>query len=551
MPAIDVMKNIGQGLMALGMRRLIALGVAGVVVFMLVGVSGYLLSQPEREILYAGLDPQDVTGIGAVLGDSGISFDVNTAGDTVLVKSGETARARMILAQKGLPRSGNSGYELFDKMGSIGLTSFMQQVTKVRALEGELARTIQLIDGVRAARVHLALRTEGALRSGRESAAASVIIRQDEGGSDTSARAIRHLVAAAIPGLSADQVTVMNTDGTLLSSGEDAANAAPEKLIGLERLVSSDIERNIIRTLTPYLGVDNLRVSVTAKLNADKRQTNEVAFDPNSRVERSIRSFKESGQAENASGAEAVSVDQNIPQEDSPKASGDSTKEKKDRREEITNFEINSKSVATTSEGYDIERLSIAVVVNRAQLLKPLGEAPTPEAIAAQVTELEQLVRSASGASTDRGDQVKISPVDFSASSADLEELESGGIAELLHDNLSVFVNAAALIVVTILILMLGLRPALRVILPSQAAIESQPRDSLADFSGSSTAMDGADSADAGRIGRTLSDPLLEDLARQVSHGPRDRLMKIVELDPDRAADVLRQWLNEPSGQRA
>ena len=121
----------------------------------------------------------------------------------------------------------------------------------------------------------------------------------------------------------------------------------------------------------------------------------------------------------------------------------------------------------------------------------------------------------------------------------------------MLHDNLSVFVNAAALIVVTILILMLGLRPALRVILPSQAAIESQPRDSLADFSGSSTAMDGADSADAGRIGRTPSDPLLEDLARQVSHGPRDRLMKIVELDPDRAADVLRQWLNEPSGNRA
>ena len=551
MQVVDVMRNIGQGLIALGTRRLIALGVAGVVVFLLVGISGYVLSQPEREILYAGLDQQDVTGIGAVLGDSGIGFDVNTAGDTVLVKSSETAKARMILAQKGLPRSGNSGYELFDKMGSIGLTSFMQQVTKVRALEGELARTIQLIDGVRAARVHLALRTEGVLRSGRESAAASVIIRQEEGSSDMSARAIRHLVAAAIPGLSADQVTVMNTDGTLLSSAEDSVNAAPEKLIGLERLVSTDIERNIIRTLTPYLGVDNLRVSVAAKLNADKRQTNEVAFDPNSRVERSIRTFKESGQAENASGTDAVSVDQNIPQEDSPKANGDSTKEKKDRREEVTNFEINSKSVATISEGYDIERLSIAVVVNRAQLLKPLGEAPTPEAVAAQITELEQLVRSASGASVDRGDQIKISPVDFSTGSTDLEALESGGIADLLQDNLSSFVNAGALILVTILILTLGLRPALRVIIPAQSAIEAQQRGSLADFSGSPATVGVVPESDTGRIGQRSADPLLDDLARQVSNGPRDRLVKIVELDPERAADVLRQWLNEPSGHRA
>ena len=551
MQVVDVMRNIGQGLIALGTRRLIALGVAGVVVFLLVGISGYVLSQPEREILYAGLDQQDVTGIGAVLDDSGIGFDVNTAGDTVLVKSSETAKARMILAQKGLPRSGNSGYELFDKMGSIGLTSFMQQVTKVRALEGELARTIQLIDGVRAARVHLALRTEGVLRSGRESAAASVIIRQEEGSSDMSARAIRHLVAAAIPGLSADQVTVMNTDGTLLSSAEDSVNAAPEKLIGLERLVSTDIERNIIRTLTPYLGVDNLRVSVAAKLNADKRQTNEVAFDPNSRVERSIRTFKESGQAENASGTDAVSVDQNIPQEDSPKANGDSTKEKKDRREEVTNFEINSKSVATISEGYDIERLSIAVVVNRAQLLKPLGEAPTPEAVAAQVTELEQLVRSASGASVDRGDQIKISPVDFSTGSTDLEALESGGIADLLQDNLSSFVNAGALILVTILILTLGLRPALRVIIPAQSAIEAQQRGSLADFSGSPATVGVVPESDTGRIGQRSADPLLDDLARQVSNGPRDRLVKIVELDPERAADVLRQWLNEPSGHRA
>ena len=152
-----MLRRLGGSLAGLGARRLLALGLTGVTVFVLVGTSGYLLSRPQQEVLYTGLDPQDVTRVGAALQDAGIAFDVNVTGDAVLVEFGQAAKARMLLAEKGLPRSDSAGYELFDKLGSLGLTTFMQQVTKVRALEGELAKTIRLIDGIKAARVHLAL----------------------------------------------------------------------------------------------------------------------------------------------------------------------------------------------------------------------------------------------------------------------------------------------------------------------------------------------------------------------------------------------------------
>ncbi|MDR4379109.1 flagellar M-ring protein FliF, partial [Bacillus amyloliquefaciens] len=126
-------------------------------VFLGVGIGAYYLSRPAQETLYTGLSREDVSRIGGVLKDNGIPFDVSSDGTAVLVSFGHTAQARMLLAEKGLPQSSKSGYELFNDLGSLGMTSFMQEVTRVRALEGEIARTIQGIKGVRAARVHLVL----------------------------------------------------------------------------------------------------------------------------------------------------------------------------------------------------------------------------------------------------------------------------------------------------------------------------------------------------------------------------------------------------------
>ncbi len=153
----------------------------------------------------------------------------------MLVRRGQTAEARMLLAEKGLPSSANAGYELFDNLGSIGLTSFMQEVTRVRALEGEIARTIQAVKGVKAARVHLVLPDAGSSRRNRQTPSASVVIRTEAAGDFSSAQAIRHLVAAAVPELTVDQVTVLSTDGAILAAGGELASVVPTKLVELEK----------------------------------------------------------------------------------------------------------------------------------------------------------------------------------------------------------------------------------------------------------------------------------------------------------------------------
>lgn len=557
---LDAFKRLRDSFASLGVRRLIALGFTGVMIFILVGVSGYLLSRPQQEVLYAGLDPQDVTSMAAALQEAGISFDINIAGDAVSVNFGQASKARMLLAQKGLPRSDNAGYELFDKLGSLGLTTFMQQVTKVRALEGELARTIRLIDGVKAARVHLALRSEGSFRSTNDQATASVVIRAESEVGEGTAKAIRHLVAAAIPGLSPSQVTVMSADGRLLTMTGDDTSALPEKLIGLEREMASEIEGDIARTVMPYVGEGNFRVSVNAKLNADRRQINETTFDPNSRVERSVRTIKESGEAQNAASTAGVTVEQNIPVEDAQKGPGDSSSERRDRKEELTNYEINSRSVSTTSDGYGIDKLSVAVVINREALVRGLGQDPTEELITAKITELEKLIRSAAGVVVDRGDTLAITAVDFLPEGSDTQPEEGGGFFGILENYAGSIINAGALVLVTLLILLLGLRPALRMILgdrnfaddmgatASPGSGADQAGMPLADMSVSSSALD---KFALPQLEGEGSDPLFDSLAREVSSSPKDRLIKIVELDPERAVEVLRQWLSDPAGRSA
>lgn len=562
MQSLDVLKKLQAGLAALGTRRLVVLALSGLFVFVAVGASGYVLSRPQREVLYSGLDQEDVTRIGAALSEAGIDFDVSVTGDSVSVGYGVGSKARMILARRGLPRSDSAGYELFDKLGSLGLTTFMQQVTRVRALEGELARTIQQVDGIRAARVHLAMRNEASFRSAGDQPTASVVIRADRNTAEQAANAIRHLVAAAIPGLSPSQVTVMSAEGILLTSTEDSISAAPEKLIGLERQIAADIEGRISKTIAPYLGVGQFTVSVSAKLNADRKQISETAFDPNSRVERSIRTIKESGEAENASGSDAVSVEQNIPVEETPKSNGDNSRERKDRKEELTNYEINSKSIATTSEGYGIDHLSVAIVVNRGQIAKSLGDAASDTTIEEKISEIERLSSSAAGLVKDRGDVIEVSAVAFSTDAEALTPVEGNGTLDVLAGHLGSIVNATALIVISLLVLLLGFRPALRVILNQSALPPAYDQAQLLPGARPLPQIDDLSSPNRNRSGAIASatespsttdrpDPVLDSLTRGAAHDPTDRLVKIVELDPDRAVQVLKQWLNEPKGNAA
>lgn len=551
-----------SNLQALGGRKLGALALIGFVAIALVSLAAFYLSKPTMESLYSGLDRQDVTRIGAALTEAGIPFDVNAAGDTVMTNFSQTANARMLLAEKGLPRSENAGYELFDSMGSMGLTTFMQEVTRVRALEGELARTIQTLKDVRAARVHIVLPEPGSFRRESQKPSASVVIRTDNTEDFANAQAIRHLVSSAIPGMQVDQVTVLNTDGTLLASGDDASNATSTKQLGMEGIVSSSIQDSIRRTLAPYLGVGNFQSSVIARLDTDRRQISSRKFDPDGRVERSTRTVRETGQStDQAANDNAATAAQNVPQAaPQPATNGNSSSEANERREELTNYEINETTTQTVSDGYDVRRLSIAVVVNRARLAATLGENPTQEQIDAALAEVKTLVASAAGITDSRGDQLEVTAVDFVSNGQDLQPVPSLGYGEMLLKQSGTMVNALTILVVAVLVIWFGLKPAIRAI--SAPAANDNADDAMLAGDGpielQNPMLDndlgplntppgfGADLvASLGYGEPPANDDLFDELTRNRANSPKVRLEKLVDFDEAQAAAILKQWIHQ------
>jgi flagellar M-ring protein FliF len=517
-------------------RSAIALLFLAITIGGLLYASFAVLNRPVLETLYSNLDAEDVNRIGSALSEVGISFDVNEAGTAVLVEPGKTAQARMILAGKGLPKSDKSGYELFDQMGSLGLTSFMQQVTRVRALEGELVRTIQQLEGIKSARVHLALKSEGAFRNRDEKPSASVVVRSTGMPNEETTNAIRQIVAAAIPGLTAEQVVVSRTDGRILSTVGQALDAEPSSMLAMEEKVASEVQDRIIKTLVPVAGVNNISVSVAAKLDLAKRLVKQKNFEPESKVERSTRILKSVDQSSNDGQSRQVSADQNIPREVGSSGTTDPSLNKKESKEELVNYEIASTETETVSNGYKIERLSVAVVINRNAFTPPGGTAPDENQIQSRKVEIEELVRSAAGVDSARNDTVKVSLIDFVVEKELTDTVEGGGVSDVLLGNLGTIINAIALLVSIVLVIMLGLRPALSLLVGNKdaAALPSEQQP----FAIGSAMTDGMlpQSSD-------MQSALGEKSSEVV---PIDKLNRMVGIDVDRAAQVLKRWLEQP-----
>jgi flagellar basal-body M-ring protein/flagellar hook-basal body protein (fliF) len=533
-------EKLWTNILELGARRLAALGLIGLAVFLGVGIGAYYLSRPAQEALYVGLEREDVSRIGSALKDAGIPFDVSSDGTSVLVRYGHTAQARMLLAEKGLPQSSKSGYELFNDLGSLGLTSFMQEVTRIRALEGEIARTIQTMKGVKAARVHIVLPDRGSFRRDQQPASASVVIRTEPADDMGPAQAIRHLVASAIPGMKADRVTVLNTDGMLLMSGDDGANASTGRMASLERNVSREIQDNIRRTLTPYLGLGNFEISVAARLNTDKTSINETIYNPESKVERSIRTVKETEVSQNRANQKPTTVQQNLPEERVRAEGGESSSEDNQRREELTNYEISSKTIQTVSDGYAIKNISVAVLVNKSRLSDLSGgESANQAAIDSKIAEIEQLVSSAAGFEKGRGDQIKVAAVGFIDDGRMMEPTPPLGLTDVLMRQFGNIINALTILIVTTLLIWFGLRPAVTAILAKPEAEKA--------FESEAPALESAASVLAeanAQIEAAESVPnLIEDLTGKLSRSPQKKLEQLIEYDEEHAASILKQWL--------
>ncbi len=550
------------GFAALGMRRLVLLGLVGLSVIASVVTAAVYLGRPVMQPIYTGLNAQDVSRITAALAEAGVSFDVNEQRSAVLVPFGQTARARSLLAQKGLPTSSRAGYELFDQMGSIGLTSFMQEVTRVRALEGEIARTIQSLDGVAAARVHLVLADPGSFRRERRDPSASVLLRTEGRWQNSSAQAVRHIVAAAVPGMKIEQVSVAGTDGRLLAAGGDDLSLGSHKHAEMEKAMAAEMERRASRTLAAILGAGNYQISATVRLDVDRQQVAETIFDPKSRVERSVRTVKQSGQSEDSGSKPAVGVVANLPKEEGSQADGDKRRQKEDRREELVNYELNTRTVQTVREGYRLQRLALAVVINRKHLIDSLGADATPEAQEARIADLKRLVSAATGVSAEREDLVEIVATDFAPGEGALAPAPGPGVRDYLLMNTGTAMNAVAMLGVVFLVVWFGLRPVTRMLAQqtppvaleatsvATAALEGAPGAGAAlPPPGNAGAGAGrAIGADGSANGGLLAQSSAESVRRKKNMAMREKLEAIVESDSAEVTKVLKGWMQPAQG---
>ncbi|TCA38576.1 flagellar M-ring protein FliF [Rhizobium leguminosarum bv. viciae] len=550
---VQIFKNFG----ALGRTRLMILGGVGAVSIAIVLAAALFVNKPAQETLYVGLDSPDLNQISMALAEANINFQVGTDGTSISVPAGMTGKARLMLAERGLPNSANAGYELFDNVGSLGLTSFMQEVTRVRALEGEIARTIQSISGITAARVHIVMPEVGNFRKAEQKPTASVMIRASATTGRSAATSIRHLVASAVPGLDVDDVTILDSAGQLLASGDEASNSSLNRSLNIVQNVQQEVESNIDKALAPFLGMDNFRSSVTADLNTDAQQIQETTYDPESKVERSVRSTKEAQQSQQKQSDSATTVEQNIPQAapEAGSSAGPESQDKSDKREEQTNYEINSKTTATTRNSYKVEKLSIAVVVNKGRIAKMVGEPADQTKVDAYLAEMQKIVASAAGIDAKRGDVVTVTAMDFLENQ--LLEDATGGVRvmDMLSRNLAGIINSLAFVAVAFVVVWMGLRPLVRSVSgngSSAAFGDATPEAAgleLPDFAPASGAAGGALMDGFGSdFGFDSTEDLLSlgdddgNFNRRVKEGPERKLSRMVEINEERAAKILRKW---------
>jgi flagellar M-ring protein FliF len=463
MSLLNQLSQIGKNLAELGQAKMMALGGVGALSVMLIIAAAVFLNKPAQETLYIGLSGEDINQISLVLAESNIDFATGSDGSSITVPAGLTNRARMLLAERGLPSSNTAGYELFDQVGSLGLTSFMQEVTRVRALEGEIARTIQSINGISAARVHIVMADRGNFRRGEQQPSASVMVRTGNNLAPRTANSIRHLVASSVPGLNVDEVTVLDATGQLLATGDDFSNSNLNRSLSIVQLVQNEVETNIEKALAPFLGIENFRASVTAKVNTDSQQIQETVYDPESRVERSTRITREN-QTSNQSATETRRPSsRTYPIRDPmpaarPDRSPASLPSARKSRPTTRSIRRSSPPCETATASRACRSRSSST--GRGST-KCSGGDPTEEQTAAYLAELQQVVTTASGVDTERGDRANITVMEFLASELLTADAAQSGFGDVLKTHLGTIINALAFITVAVLLIMFGFRPLL------------------------------------------------------------------------------------------
>jgi flagellar M-ring protein FliF len=546
------------------LRRLgpIKLGVIVLVTAGLIGAFAFLgakVNQPPMGLLYSDLSAQDSGQIVGKLEAQNIPYELRAGGTQIYVPSDRVLRLRMTFAEAGVPRGGTIGYEIFDRGDAIGATNFVQTLNHVRALEGELSRTISALGPIANARVHLVIPRRDLFSRDRQDPTASVVLRLRDAGAlpRSQVAAIQHLVASSVAGLKPARVSIIDDRGNLLARGQsDGDDNSPQATAANAEEMRRSYEQRLARTIEELLersvGAGKVRAEVTAEMDFDRIVTNTESFDPDGQVVRSTQTVTESSDAKEASSTGAVSVTANLPEGDSNSQQGQNSN-RTSRSEETVNYEITKTVKNHIREAGAVRRLSVAVLVDGVTTLAADGTRSYAPRAAEEIERLTALAKSAIGFNQKRGDTLELANLAF----AGVEPLDPGAPAPFLNLTRSEYFQMAWIavsVILGILVVLFFLRPIASGFYqaaiaepamaggpggtPLLAGGTGQPQAALAPPTG--TAMQ-AGSGEGAMDADAMID--INRVEGRVKASSMKKIGEIVEKHPEEAVAIVRSWM--------
>ena len=529
------------------------------------------ITTPDMALLYGNLEAEDSGEIIKRLDELQVLYEVSADGTRVLVTADQVARVRVIMAEEGLPNGGSLGYEIFDRSDGIGTTNFVQNINHVRALEGELSRTIKSIGGVKHARVHLVLPQRQIFSRESQDPSASIVLTLVGSRSLDRQRilAVQHLVSAAVPALKPQMVSIVDSNGNLLArpsdeeSIQEIASNAEEMRVSHENRTARIIEEMLARSLGP----GNVRVQVSAEMDFDRVTENSETYDPDGQVVRSTQLVEESSDALDSQ-PPPISVGTNLPdgsQPDDPGAGG--TQSRSSRSEETVNYEISRTTKTHVREAGVIRRLSVAVMVNGVLEVDDAGNETYRPRSDTEIERISALVRSAVGLDETRGDRLEVVDMPFLDIAEEAEERSDLLFGFDLQD-LVRLAEVVVLALLGIMVLIFVVRPTIARLLETQeidyegliGQTKTLPdgtvvRGSIAGPDG--TPLGALEGSEAGVGGAHQlappSDPSLSDeisnaidlnqVEGRVRESSIRKIGEIIQKHPEEAVNIIRAWI--------
>ena len=542
---LETLKNLGPA--RLGIMGAVLFGL--LIFFIFVSVR---ISAPNMKLLYTDLSDVDSAAISAKLEETQIKYKVSSDGRKIMVAEDNVGRARMLLAEAGLPNGGSMGYEIFDKQSNFGETTLVQNVNKVRALQGELSRTIASLKSIRKAKVLLVLPQRELFSRESLPASASVVVEIQPGQTLENEQivAIQSLVSNAVPRLKPDNVSVVDQNLNLLARGGEIAGSstnvkAEEMRIKLEQRMVMSIEDLVSR----IVGYGKVSAKVNADINYDRISTNEEIYDPEGQVVRSTQTVEESG-LEREPPAKDVSVKNNLPGVGNDLLLDSSPSSENNRLEETTNFEISKTIRNTVREVGEVNRLTVSVLVDGKYSVDENGNKIYEPRSEEELDKITRLVKSAIGFDEDRGDEISVVSAEFAGVEFDSEDPDKifGFDKNALLDTAEMLTIAFIILLVVMLILqpMVG-----RILEASEGMgtrLDDEERELLAAAETTPALAAPSEEKSTKEVAGSQEDESLIDMTQvegKVKASTVKKVEDIVDSYPNETVSVLRSWMSQ------